>query len=69
MNLNMIRRKNETEKFLLSITKNCETLNNQTHGKTEETLEYKLTKPKQTFHFNPPISIERSRMLGLTILS
>ena len=30
----MIRPKNETEKLLLSITKNCETLIEQTHKKT-----------------------------------
>ena len=68
MNLNMIRPKNETEYLLLSITKNCETLIKQTHGKAEETLEFKLTKPRETFHFNPPISIEGSWMVGLTSL-
>ena len=34
----MIKPKNKTEGFLLSITKNCETLNKQTHRKAEETL-------------------------------
>ena len=33
MNLNMIRPKNERENVLLSITKNCETLIQQTHRK------------------------------------
>ena len=42
MKLIMIRPKNETEDLLLSINKNCETLIKQTHGKTEETLEFKL---------------------------
>ena len=46
MNLNMIRPKNETEDFLFSITKNCETLIKQTHRKPEETSGYKLTKPR-----------------------
>ena len=41
MNLNIIRLKNETEEFLLSITKNRETLIEQTHRKAEETLETK----------------------------
>ena len=36
MNLNMIRPKNETEDLSLSITKNCETLIQQTHGKPEK---------------------------------
>ena len=55
MNLNMIIPKNQTEDLLLSITKNCETLIKQTHRKAEETLEFKMTKPRQTFHFNPTI--------------
>ena len=38
----MIQPKNQTEDLLLSITKNCETLINQTHGKPEETLEFKM---------------------------
>ena len=36
MNLNMIRPKTQTEDLLLSITKNCETLIDQTHRKAEE---------------------------------
>ena len=55
MNLNMIRPKNETEDLLLSITKNCQTLIDQTHRKPEETLEFKMDKSRQIFHFNPPI--------------
>ena len=46
MNLNIITPKNETENLLLSITKNCETLIEQTHRKPEETLEFKMTKPR-----------------------
>ena len=54
MNLNMIQPKNETVNLFLSIAKNCETLIEQTHTKAEETLEFKLIKPRETFHFNPP---------------
>ena len=68
MYLNMIQPKNETENLLLSITKNCETLIKQTHRKAEETLEFKMIKPRETFHFKPPISIEGEWMLGLTDL-
>ena len=68
MNLNMIRPKNETEDLLLSITKNCETLFDQTHRKAEETLEFNMTKPKETFHFKPPIKIQGDWMLGLVNL-
>ena len=68
MNLKIIRPKNETEDLLLSIAKNCETLIHQTHTKPEQTLKFKLIKPRKTFHFNPQILIEGSWMVGLTIL-
>ena len=68
MNLNMIQPKSETEDLLLSITKNCETLIEQTHRKAEETLEFKMVKPRETFHFKPPIQIKGDWMIGLTDL-
>ena len=68
MNLNMIKPKNQTEDLLLSITKNCETLIKQTHRKTEETLEIKMNKSRETFHFTPSIQIQGSWMLGLVNL-
>ena len=68
MNLNKIRPKNETEDLLLSITINCETLIKQTQRKPEETLEYKLTKPRETFHFNPSVEVKEDCMIGLTDL-
>ena len=68
MNLNIIRLENETEDLLLSITKKCETLIEQTHRKTEKTLEFRMAKPRKTILFNPPISFEGSWMIGLTSL-
>ena len=68
MNLNMIQPKNETKDLLLSITKNCETLIQQTHTKPQETLEFKMIKPRETFHFKPPIQIKGDWMIGLTDL-
>ena len=68
MNLKIIRPKNETENLLLSITKNCETLIEQTHTKSQETLEFKMIKPKETFHFKPSIQIQGHWMNGLTDL-
>ena len=65
MNLYMIQHKNETEDLLLSITKNCEKLVEQTHRKPEETLEFKMVKPRETFHFNPPTQVKEDWMLGL----
>ena len=64
----MIRPKNETEDLLLSITKNCETLIEQTHTKPQETLEFKMPKPNETFHFKPPIQVKGDWMIGLTDL-
>ena len=65
MNINMIRPKTETEDLLLSITKKCQTLVQQAHRKPEETLEIKMLKPRETFHFNPPIHTKGDWMLGL----
>ena len=61
----MIQPKNETENLLLSITKNCEKLVEQTHRKPEETLEFNMLKSKEIFHFNPPIHTKGDWMLGL----
>ena len=68
MNLNMITPKNQTEDFLLSITKICQTLIKQTHRKAEEILEYKMIKPREIFHFKPPIQFQGDWMIGLTNL-
>ena len=62
----MIRPKNEIKDLLLSITKNCETLIGQTHTKAQETLEFKMIKPRENFHFTPPVQIKGDWMIGLT---
>ena len=64
----MIRPKNESEDLLLSISKNCESLIEQTHTKPQETLEFKMVKPRETFHFKPSIQIQGRWMIGLTNL-
>ena len=64
----MITPKNKTEDLLLSITKKCETLIEQTHRKPEETLEFKMTKPREKFHFTPSMEIKEDWMLGLVDL-
>ena len=61
----MIHPKNETEDLLLSINKICDLLIDQTHRKAEETIEFKMIKPKETFHFNPPIQVKENWMLRL----
>ena len=65
MILNMNQLENETEDLLLSITENCETLIHQIQTRPEETLQFKMIKPRETFHFNPPIQVEDDWMLGL----
>ena len=64
----MIRSKNELEDLLLSITKNCETLVEQTHRKPEEALESKMTKPREWVHFNGPVEVKEDWTLGLVDL-
>ena len=68
MNLNKIRPKSDTADLIISLTKNCESIIEQTHRKAEETLELKMIKPREIFHFDPAIPIEGSWMLGLTSL-
>ena len=53
---------------MLSITKHSETLIRQTHTRSQETLEFKLTQPRENFLFQQPIHFEGSCMIGLTIL-
>ena len=64
MNLDMFRSRYGTEALLLSATENYEILIKKTHTKPEKTLEFKLTKPKETFSFNPPTPVEGSWMIG-----
>ena len=54
----MVRPKNQSEDLLLSKTKNCETLIGQTHRQSEETLEFKMIKPREILQFSPPIQIK-----------
>ena len=62
----MIRPKNNTGYLLLSITKNCEMLLKQTDTKPQETLEFKMTKARATFHINPTVEVKEDWMIGLT---
>ena len=43
--------------LLLLIKKHTDTLIAQTRTKPQETLEFKMIKPTQTFSFNPPINL------------
>ena len=60
MNLNIFRPISGTEDLLPSITKNFEMRIKQTHTKPQRTLEIRVTKPREAFFCNPPISKEGS---------
>ena len=64
----MIRPKNETEDLLLAITKNCLTPIKQTHTKVQDTLEFMLSKPKETFSFKRSIHLDLDSkwIIGIT---
>ena len=66
MNLNMIRPENQTQDLLLSLTVKCEMLIEQTDRKAEETMEFKITTPRETFSFKPSINLafESNWMIG-----
>ena len=66
----MILHEKETEDILLSITRNCETFNKQTHTKPKETPELELNKSKETFSFEPPfiLGLDSNWLIGLTSL-
>ena len=55
----MITPKNDTEDLLISKTKNCQTLIEQTHTKPKKKLEINTIKPRETFHFNPPVEVKK----------
>ena len=64
----MIRPKDITEDLILSVTKHCETFILQIHTRAEETLDFKMIRSRETFHFNPLIQVEGDWMLGLVDL-
>ena len=66
----MIRPKIETEVSSIFITMNCKRLIVRSHRKAEETLEFKLTKPKEPFSIKPSLNLgfDSKWMSGLTSL-
>ena len=59
----MIGPRNEIKEFLLSNTKTCETLIEQTHTKAQETLEFRFIQSRETFSIQTPIKNEKSWMV------
>ena len=71
MNLDLFSPKIETEDLLLSTTKNCETLFEQTHREPQETLDFKFYQQREIFWYKPSIDFGpiTKWMLGLTSLN
>ena len=53
--------------LLLLIKKHTDKLIEQTKTKPQETLEFKMIRPKQTFSFNPPINLVEEDKWLLTV--
>ena len=66
-NLDMIRTRRKQNVYNFQLLKTVSRLLNKLIEK-RETLEFKVTQPIETFHFNPPKPIEGSWMLGLKTL-
>ena len=49
--------KNQNETLLLEMVKKLDEIEKNTHTKPQETLEFKMVKPKQTFHFSEDLII------------
>ena len=56
----MMGPKNEAEDSLLSVTKNCETLMEETKTKPQETFELRLAQSRETFSITPPNKLSGS---------
>ena len=71
MNLHLLTPKNETEDLLFSSTENYETLFKQTHRKTQETMELRLSQSEETSSFKSSnnLGLGSEWMIGLTVLT
>ena len=56
------------ESLLLSIAKSNQEIVENTHSKPQETLEFKMTKQKESFSFDVPLELPEKWMMGVTSL-
>ena len=56
------------ESLLLSIAKSNQEIVENTHSKPQETLEFKMTKPKESFPFDVPLILNEKWMMGVKSL-
>ena len=56
------------ESLLLSIAKSNQEIVENTHSKPQATLEFELTKQKESFSFDVPLDLPEQWMMGVTSL-
>ena len=56
------------ESLLLSIAKSNQEVGENIHSKPQETLEFKMTKQKESFSFDVPLELPEKWMMGVTRL-
>ena len=56
------------ESLLLNIAKSNQVIVENTHSKPQETLEFKMTKQKESFSFDVPLQLNEKWMMGVTSL-
>ena len=56
------------ESLLLNIAKSNQEIVENTHSKPHETLEFKMTKQKESFSFDVPLTLNEKWMMGVTSL-
>ena len=54
--------------LLLSIAKSNQEIVENTHSNSQETLEFKITKRKESFSFDVPLQLKEKWMMGVTNL-
>ena len=54
--------------FMLSIAKSNQEIVENTHLKTQDTLEFKITNQKECFSFDVPLQLQEKCMMGVTSL-
>ena len=56
------------ESLLLGIAKSNHEIVENTHSKPQDTLEFKMTKEKESFSFDVPLQLNEKWMMGVTSL-
>ena len=57
--------RNQNESLLLEMVKKLDEIEKNTHTQAQETLEFKMTKPKQTFYFDQDLFIPEKWLNGI----